>query len=96
MEKINKVIANFVLTLSVAVAEVKEISILLLNQDKISLTIMVSSRFIKCFASKLDKNPIDLDAKNINLYLTLLLLKHYSAEIDYVCNDNVLELKITI
>jgi hypothetical protein len=97
VERINKVIASMILTLSVAVAEIKEISISFNVQDKTSLTIKVLSRFIKYFVDKLDnRNKIDLDTKNINTYLTLLLLEHYNAEIDYICEDNFLELKIVI
>ncbi|OEY86502.1 hypothetical protein BIY23_03700 [Wolbachia pipientis] len=99
IEKTNKIIASIILTVSVAIAGIHEISIVLSNdmQDKMLLIIKVHSQFSKSFADKLNnKNKIDLDTKNINIYLTLLLLKCYNAEINFTHKDSSLEVTITI
>lgn len=101
IEKINKIISNMVLTIASAVAEVEQMSILLSRADnKTLLTIKISNEHKPLSKSLVDKLTrkiaIDLDTKNINIYMTSLLLEHYNAKMDCICENNFLKIALAI
>lgn len=97
IEKINKIISSMVLTISAAMAEIEEISIMLSEAgNRTLLTIKISNEH-KALSRHLvykftTKSNIDFNTKNINTYLTLLLLERYSTEAHFVCENNFIEI----
>lgn len=97
IEKINKIISSMVLTISTTMADVEQISILLSEVDgRTLLTIKISNEHKTLSRYLVDKftnkdNP-DLDTKNINTYLVLLLLEHYNTKVNFNCEDSFIEM----
>ncbi|RDD34465.1 hypothetical protein Wcon_01454 [Wolbachia endosymbiont of Cylisticus convexus] len=90
-----------VITIASAVAEVELVSILLSQtEDKTLLTIKILNEhkpISKSLVNKLTKkNDIDLDTKDISIYMTSLLLEHYNTEINCTCESNSLRIDLTI
>ncbi|WP_341808250.1 hypothetical protein [Wolbachia endosymbiont (group E) of Neria commutata] len=101
IEKINKIISSMVLTISSAVAEVEQVSVLLRQMETQTLvTIKISNEHKQLSRSLVDKLTkkiaIDLDTKNINIYMTFLLLEHYNAKMDCICENNFLKIALAI
>ncbi|MDG7055492.1 MAG: hypothetical protein LJD31_03030 [Wolbachia endosymbiont of Menacanthus eurysternus] len=101
IEKINKIISNMVITIASAVAEVERMSVLLSQEkDKTLLTMQVSSEhrpLSKSLVEKLSKKRDDnLNTKDISIYMTYLLLEHYNAKIHCTCENNLLEIGLTL
>ncbi|WP_338062913.1 histidine phosphotransferase family protein [Wolbachia endosymbiont of Drosophila leontia] len=101
IEKINKIISNMVLTIASAVAEVELISVLLSQtEDKMLLTIKILNEHKPISKSLVDKlikkNDTNLNTKDINIYMTSLLLEYYNTEMHYTCENNLLEIGLTI
>lgn len=101
IERINKIISNMVITIISAVAQIELVSILLTKiEDKTLLTIKVVNKhksISKSLVSKLTKkNDINLDTKDISIYMTSLLLEHYNTKINYTCESNSLNIGLTI
>ncbi|APR99207.1 hypothetical protein ASM33_06055 [Wolbachia endosymbiont of Folsomia candida] len=90
-----------VLTISSAVAGVEQMSISLSRaDDKTLLTIKISNEHKQLSRSLIEKltkkSEIDLNAKDINIYLTSLLLDHYNAKMNCICENNLLEIGLVI
>ncbi|MEY2393333.1 histidine phosphotransferase family protein [Wolbachia endosymbiont of Tettigetta isshikii] len=101
IEKINKIISNMVITIASAVAEVERMSVLLSQEkDKTLLTMQVSSEYkplSKSLVMKLSKKRDDnLNTKDISIYMTYLLLEYYNAKIHCTCENNLLEIGLTL
>ncbi|MDG7052829.1 MAG: hypothetical protein LKM45_02980 [Wolbachia endosymbiont of Alcedoecus sp.] len=101
IEKINRIISNMVITIASAVAEVERMSVLLSKgKDKTLLTMQVSSEdrpLSKSLVEKLSKKRDDnLNTKDISIYMTYLLLEHYNAKIHCTCENNLLEIGLTL
>ncbi|MDM8335345.1 hypothetical protein [Wolbachia pipientis] len=101
VEKINKVISNMVITIASAVEEVERISVLLSQVgDKTLLTMRVLNEhkpLSKSLIEKLNKKKGDsLNTKDISIYVTYLLLEHYNAKMHYICENNLLEIGLTL
>ncbi|WP_353288133.1 histidine phosphotransferase family protein [Wolbachia endosymbiont (group B) of Gerris lacustris] len=101
IERINKIISNMVITIVSAVAQIELVSILLTKtEDKTLLTIKVVNKhksISTSLVSKLTKkNDINLDTKDISIYMTSLLLEHYNTKINYTCESNSLNIGLTI
>nr|WP_265035719.1 hypothetical protein [Wolbachia endosymbiont (group A) of Apoderus coryli] len=101
IEKINKIISNMVLTIASAVAEVELVSVLLSQtEDKMLLTIKILNEHKPISKSLIDKlikkNDTNLNTKDINIYMTSLLLEYYNTEMHCTCENNLLEIGLTI
>ncbi|WP_265036524.1 MULTISPECIES: hypothetical protein [unclassified Wolbachia] len=101
IEKINKIISNMVLTIASAVAEVKQVSVLLSQtEDKILLTIKILNKHKPISKSLVDKlikkNDTNLNTKDINIYMTSLLLEYYNIKMHYTFKDGFLKIGLTI
>nr|WP_253300227.1 hypothetical protein [Wolbachia endosymbiont of Chironomus riparius] len=101
IERVNKIISSIILTISDTVAEIDQILILLTQEEnKILLTIRIFNEhksLSKYLIDKLiNKSTIDLDTKNVNTYLTLLLLENYNAEISFNYESNLIEINVSI
>ncbi|MDN5247795.1 MAG: hypothetical protein QWI36_01495 [Wolbachia endosymbiont of Tyrophagus putrescentiae] len=101
IEKVNKIISSLILTISGTVADIEQISALLnYTENKISLTIKISNEhkpLSRYFVDQLtSKSKIDLNTKNINIYLTSLLLEQYNTEIHFICKNNFIEINLSI
>nr|WP_246168636.1 histidine phosphotransferase family protein [Wolbachia endosymbiont of Ctenocephalides felis wCfeT] len=101
VEKINKVVSSMVLTIASAVAGVEQVSILLSKEgSKTLLTIRISNENKPLSGSLTDKlsnkSDTNLNTKDINVYMTSLLLKSYNAEVSYICNNNLIEVQIRL
>lgn len=101
VERINKIISNMIITIISVVAEVELVSILLTQiKNKTLLTIKVINKhksISESLANKLTKkNDINIDTKDISIYMTSLLLEHYNAEINCTCESNLLNIGLTI
>jgi pyoverdine/dityrosine biosynthesis protein Dit1 len=101
IQKINKIISNMVLTTASAVAGVEQVSILFSQADnKTLLTIQILNEHKPLSGSLIDKlskkDNINLNTKDINIYLTSLLLEFYSAEVNYARESNYIEINIKI
>ncbi|WP_419215222.1 hypothetical protein [Wolbachia endosymbiont of Rhagoletis cingulata] len=101
MKRINKIISNMVITIVSAVAQFEELSISLTKtEDKTLLTIKVANEHKLISTSLVNKltkkNDINLDTKEISIYMTSLLLEHYNTEINCTCESNSLNIGLTI
>ncbi|WCR57930.1 hypothetical protein [Wolbachia endosymbiont of Ctenocephalides felis wCfeJ] len=101
IKKINKITSNMVLTIASAVAGVESVSVLLSKiEDKTLLTIKILSKhkpISKSLVNRLaKKGDISLNTKDINIYMTSLLLEYYNAEIRYSCENNLLEIGLVL
>ncbi len=101
IEKINKIISNMVITIASIVAEIEQMSVLL-SQTKYEtlLTMQVLndhkplSRSLVANLNKKENN--NLSTKDISIYMTYLLLKHYNAKMHYTCRNNLLEIRFNL
>ncbi|MBR9983273.1 MAG: hypothetical protein KFE24_02085 [Wolbachia endosymbiont of Homalodisca vitripennis] len=101
IKRINKIISNMVITIVSAVAQFEELSISLTKtEDKTLLTIKVANEHKLISTSLVNKltkkNDINLDTKEISIYMTSLLLEHYNTEINCTCESNSLNIGLTI
>jgi hypothetical protein len=90
-----------VLTIASAVAEVERMSVLLSQvKNKTLLTIQILNEhkpISKSLVYKLSKkNDTNLNTKDINIYMTSLLLEHYNTEMHCICENNLLEISLAI
>lgn len=86
-----------VLTISSTMADVEQISILLSEAEgRTLLTIKISNEHKTLSRYLVDKftnkDNTDLDTKNINTYLALLLLEHYNTKVHFNCEDSFIEM----
>ncbi|MCV3769618.1 MAG: histidine phosphotransferase family protein [Wolbachia pipientis] len=100
-EKINKIISNMALTITNVIAEVELVSVLLSQiKGKTLLTIRILNKqklMSKSLANKLTKKDnINLNIKNVNVYMTSLLLEHYNTKIKYSYKKNLLKIDLVI
>ncbi|CCF78131.1 hypothetical protein wOo_04370 [Wolbachia endosymbiont of Onchocerca ochengi] len=101
IEKINKIISNMALTIASVIAEVELVSVLLSQTEgKTLLTIKILNKhklMSKSLANKLTKkDSINLNAKDVNVYMTSLLLEYYNTEIHCSCKNNLLEIGLVL
>ncbi|WP_395463106.1 hypothetical protein [Wolbachia endosymbiont of Cantharis cryptica] len=90
-----------VITIASAVAEVERLSVLLSQvEDAILLTMQILNEhkpLSKSLVEKLSKkNDTNLNTKDINIYMTSLLLEHYNAEMHCICENNLLEIGLIL
>lgn len=90
-----------VLTIASTVAEVELVSVLLSQtEDKMLLTIKILNEHKSISKSLVDKlikkNDTNLNTKDINIYMTSLLLEYYNTEMHCTCENNFLEIGLTI
>ncbi|QKX01325.1 hypothetical protein GOY14_00005 [Wolbachia endosymbiont of Dipetalonema caudispina] len=89
------------LTITNVIAEVELVSVLLSQiEDKTLLTIRILNKqklMSKSLANKLTKKDnINLNIKNVNVYMTSLLLEHYNTKIKYSYKNNLLKIDLVI
>ncbi|QKX02651.1 hypothetical protein GOY12_03640 [Wolbachia endosymbiont of Dirofilaria (Dirofilaria) immitis] len=90
-----------VLTIASVVAEVELVSILLTQTEgKILLTIKILNKhkpMSKSLVNKLTrKDNINLNSKDVNVYMTSLLLEYYNTEIHCSYKNNLLEISLVL
>ncbi|QOD38808.1 hypothetical protein ID128_01330 [Candidatus Wolbachia massiliensis] len=100
-EKINKIISNMVITLASAVAEVERMSIFLSQVgDRTLLTMQILNEhkpLSKSLVEKLsEKKDVNLDTKDISIYMTCLLLEYYNTKMHFTYKNNLLEIGLEL